>query len=79
MFSLWGLCSPDGIDVCKNGAICSVAEDNSMQCVCPPGFEGNFCEIGITFYIYQIDYLGHILTKVLPRPRINICHFISNR
>ena len=40
-----------------------------MQCVCPPRFDGHFCEIGIKFYIFNLIIVdifnnsqGHVKT-----------------
>ena len=37
---------------CLNGATCLEHQDSSgFACVCPPGYEGNLCEIDINFCI----------------------------
>lgn len=40
-------CTPDP---CQNGGACSVIEESSFECNCTENFQGDRCEIGMTYY-----------------------------
>ena len=40
-------CTPDP---CQNGGACSVIEGSSFRCDCTENFQGDRCEIGMTYY-----------------------------
>lgn len=40
-------CTPDP---CLNGGACSVIDISSFQCTCTENFQGERCEIGMTYY-----------------------------
>ena len=45
-------CTASGVTACQNGGICTAIGPNNKngetRCICPPDFEGNFCETDIS-------------------------------
>lgn len=37
---------------CQNNGTC-INNDGSFKCICLKGWEGNLCQIGLIFYVYQ--------------------------
>lgn len=51
-FTVVAVCNPNP---CKNGGTC-VSDEKDFECQCPPGYTGNFCQIG---KCYTVPYFLH--------------------
>ncbi|CAJ0559783.1 unnamed protein product, partial [Mesorhabditis spiculigera] len=51
------------VNSCHNGGVCvSMAPDGNATCICPNGFDGDFCE---EVYSRPVGHIGGLLIVVL--------------
>lgn len=62
-FSVVSVCNPNP---CKNGGTC-VSDKKDFECQCPPGYTGNFCQIGECYTVsYFLLLLANMFSVVPP-------------